>query len=241
MRYNAVFVLFVIYATSFTNAFFGGKKDKEEDKKISAKDSVALGVNMMMEAASDPRAMREAMEALSNDPATRREVEQMMADPAFRKEMEKMKSNPVMMNAIQGAKDMLDPQRAANIQSQMAAHQEEELSDAALGMQEMIKAAKNPKMLADAMEMMKDPETAAEVCFMSDICFISVIDDRHYYQLNRVLLTRSIPSHLVQVQAMMADPKFQAEMKKYTSSPAYKKAMSRASEDIEVMIAHSHR
>lgn len=32
----------------------------------------------------------------------------------------------------------------------------------------------------------------------------------------------------------MADPKFQAEMKLYTSNPAYKKAMSRASEDIEV-------
>jgi hypothetical protein len=67
------------------------------------------------------------------------------------------------MNAIQGAKDMLDPQRAANIQSQMSAHKEDELSDAALGLQEMMKASKNPKMLADAMEMMKDPEIAAEV------------------------------------------------------------------------------
>lgn len=34
---------------------------------------------------------------------------------------------------------------------------------------------------------------------------------------------------------MMKDPKFQAEMKRYTSSPAYKTAMSRASEDIEVI------
>lgn len=33
---------------------------------------------------------------------------------------------------------------------------------------------------------------------------------------------------------MMKDPKFQAEMKRYTSSPAYKTAMSRAAEDIEV-------
>ena len=35
---------------------------------------------------------------------------------------------------------------------------------------------------------------------------------------------------------MMSDPKFKAEMRKYTSSPAYKTAMSRASEDIEVNI-----
>ena len=34
---------------------------------------------------------------------------------------------------------------------------------------------------------------------------------------------------------MMSDPKFQAEMKRYTSSPQYKTAMSRASEDIEVL------
>ena len=32
----------------------------------------------------------------------------------------------------------------------------------------------------------------------------------------------------------MADPKFQSEMRRYTSSPEYKTAMSRASEDIEV-------
>ena len=157
MHLITLFLILVI-TTSTATAFFGGKKDKEE--KINAKDSVALGVDMMMQAASDPRAMKEAMSAL-NDPATRKEVEAMMADPAFRKEMEKMKSNPVYMNAIQGAKDMLDPQRAANIQSQMSDH--DEISDAALGMQEMIKASKNPKMLADAMEMLKDPETAAEV------------------------------------------------------------------------------
>jgi uncharacterized protein YjgD (DUF1641 family) len=162
MRFITLLLLLVISAPSVTFAFFGGRKDKEDDQKIGAKESVALGVDMMMQAASDPRALKEAMSAL-NDPATRREVESMMADPAFRKEMEKMKSNPVYMNAIQGAKDMLDPQRAAHIQSQMAAHEEADLSDASLGMQEMIKAAKNPKMLADAMEMMKDPETAAEV------------------------------------------------------------------------------
>lgn len=38
---------------------------------------------------------------------------------------------------------------------------------------------------------------------------------------------------------MMADPKFQAEMRRYTSSPAYKTAMSRASEDIEVFAVNA--
>lgn len=157
------FVAILTFCTStFTSALFGAKKDRDEDKKIGVKESVALGVDMMMQAASDPNTLKEAMSAL-NDPATRKEVESMMADPAFRREMEKMKSNPVYMNAIQGAKDMLDPQRAAHIQSQISTQQETDLSDAALGMQEMMKAAKNPKMLADAMEMMKDPETAAEV------------------------------------------------------------------------------
>jgi hypothetical protein len=40
---------------------------------------------------------------------------------------------------------------------------------------------------------------------------------------------------------MMADPKFQAEMKKYTSSPKYKEAMTRAGEDMEVRIYDMHR
>lgn len=162
MQLIGLVVILIICASNFTGALFGAKKDRDEDKKIGVKESVALGVDMMMQAASDPNTLKEAMSAL-NDPATRKEVESMMADPAFRREMEKMKSNPVYMNAIQGAKDMLDPQRAAHIQSQISTQQETDLSDAALGMQEMMKAAKNPKMLADAMEMMKDPETAAEV------------------------------------------------------------------------------
>jgi hypothetical protein len=32
-----------------------------------------------------------------------------------------------------------------------------------IGMQNLMKASKDPKMLAEAMEMLKDPETAAEV------------------------------------------------------------------------------
>lgn len=35
---------------------------------------------------------------------------------------------------------------------------------------------------------------------------------------------------------MMNDPKFQAQMKRYTSDPAYQKAFSKASDDMEVGI-----
>jgi hypothetical protein len=44
--------------------------------------------------------------------------------------------------------DMLDHQRAATIQGQLT---EEEQSDAALGMQNLMKASKDPKMLAESM------------------------------------------------------------------------------------------
>jgi hypothetical protein len=40
------------------------------------------------------------------------------------------------------------------------------MSDAQLGIAKLAEAAKNPKMLADAMEMLKDPEVAAEVFFL---------------------------------------------------------------------------
>ena len=161
MRIIALSTVLLICTSNVVDGFFGAKKEKEE-QKIGAKESVALGIDMMMQAASDPSSLKEAMSML-NDPATRKEVESMMADPAFKKEMEKMKNNPVYMNAVQGAKEVLEPQRVASSRGKMAAQEVEELSDAELGMQQMMKAAKDPKMIADAMEMMKDPETAAQV------------------------------------------------------------------------------
>lgn len=69
------------------------------------------------------------------------------------------------------------------------------------------------------MEMLKDPEIAREVD-ETDIIF-------HFVRSN-------FNQYADQVQAMMNDPAFKAEMKRYTESPAYKQAMNRASEDIEV-------
>lgn len=167
MRIIALSLIVLTCTSNVVNGFFGGKKEKEE-QKIGAKESVALGIDMMMQAASDPASLKEAMSML-NDPATRKEVESMMADPAFKKEMEKMKNNPVYMNAVQGAKEVLEPQRGAGSRGRAASPEVEDLSDADLGMQQMMKAAKDPKMIAEAMEMMKDPETAAQVFNISGI------------------------------------------------------------------------
>lgn len=161
MRIILLSSLLLLCTSNVVNGFFGGKKEKEE-KKIGAKESVALGIDMMMQAASDPSSLKEAMSML-NDPATRKEVESMMADPAFKKEMEKMKNNPVYMNAVQGAKEMLVPQPGANSRGKTAPQEVEEISDADLGMQQLMKAAKDPKMIADAAKMMEDPEIAAQV------------------------------------------------------------------------------
>ena len=47
-------------------------------------------------------------------------------------------------------------------------------SDFELGMQEVTKAARNPKLLAEALEMLKDPEVAAAVdAMMKDPKFVA--------------------------------------------------------------------
>jgi uncharacterized protein YjgD (DUF1641 family) len=123
---------------------------------------------MIHDMGNNPTAMKETL-ALLSDPSTRAELEELMRDPAFQKEMEKLKSNPVYMNALQSAKEMFDnPEKLATLHSQMAAkvnevNEDGATSDVALGIQELSKAAKNPKMLADAMEMLKDPDVVKEV------------------------------------------------------------------------------
>jgi hypothetical protein len=85
MHISTLFLLVVCNSYHFSNAFpgFGGNKDKEDkNKKVNAKDSVAMGIDMMMDAASDPTSMKEAMSMLE-DPATRKEVEAMMKNPGL--------------------------------------------------------------------------------------------------------------------------------------------------------------
>ena len=86
-------------------------------------------------------------------------------------------------------------------------------------MQELAKAAKNPKLLAEAMEMLKDPEIAAEV-----------VDEQWSPSACRC----DVSCFPLQVQAMMKDPSFQAEMKQFTESSNFKTAMHRTAEELEV-------
>jgi len=168
---------------STTDAFFGGgKKKKEEDKKKEmpkGKDAVAAGMDSIRKTAQDPRLMKDAMEALQ-DPETMKEVQQLMNDPEFIKEMERIKSDPQFANAVQSAKEMYsDPEKAAQVLGQLKSQsaaangaKRQPKTDAQLGLQELAKTAANPKMLADAMEMLKDPETATEVrAMMNDPAF----------------------------------------------------------------------
>lgn len=62
----------------------------------------------------------------------------------------------------------------AKVYSEMRSHQQaqKKMSDAELGLSELAKAAQNPKAMAEAMEMLKDPETAAEVLCTTMLLFI---------------------------------------------------------------------
>lgn len=79
-----------------------------------------------------------------------------------------------MLLCLQGAKDMYsNPETAARVQAQLieAASELKQESDIDIGLRELAKAAKNPKMLADAMEMLKDPEIAKEVIIFKSLPF----------------------------------------------------------------------
>jgi hypothetical protein len=89
----------------------------------------------------------------------------MMKDPAFLKEMERIKSDPKFANAVQSAKNMYTsraPPPTPEVLGQVNKGKREQ-TDAQLGLAELAKTTADPKLLAEAMEMLKDPETAAEV------------------------------------------------------------------------------
>ena len=108
-----------------------------------------------------------------------KEVEKLMKDPEFVSEIENLKNDPQFIRQFSAASDMYnDPLKQARVMGQIRAHQaieekerqqqqQHQQSDVELGLSELAKAAKNPKMLADAMEALKDPEVAREVCSKS--------------------------------------------------------------------------
>ena len=88
--------------------------------------------------------------------------------------MERLQSDPMFKSAVENAKSMYgSPEKAAEVigqldksrnqMNQMQNDVKEKLSDAQLGMQELAKSAQDPKVMAEAMEMLKDPEIAKEV------------------------------------------------------------------------------
>lgn len=165
MKILILLLLVIFISINNTDGFFGGKK-KEEKKEISAKDSLVLGIESLMKSSNDPNALLE-IQGMLKDPEALAQVQKMMNDPEFQQEMERLKSNPVYANAMAQAAELYnDPTRAAEIlemKRQAETQVEDELTDAELGFKELQKAAKNPKMLAEAMEMLKDPEIQKEV------------------------------------------------------------------------------
>lgn len=62
-------VIILLVSICNTNALFGSKKEENKNEKISAKDSLALGLESMMKMGNDPQAMKEYAEMLK-DPNT---------------------------------------------------------------------------------------------------------------------------------------------------------------------------
>ena len=75
---NSIWILLVLVlfiSINHTNAFFGGKKDKENKKDdISAKETLALGIESMMKNANDAQALKEIQDMLK-DPQAMAEVQ----------------------------------------------------------------------------------------------------------------------------------------------------------------------
>lgn len=127
------------------------------------KSTIAAGMDTLRSTATDPSAFRDALESL-NDPETLKEVRKLMDDPNFKKEMEILKNDPMFLSAAEKARTVFeDPQKAAELVSELSKMNRDKASDAQLGLAELGKAAKDPKLLAEAMEMLKDPTISAEV------------------------------------------------------------------------------
>ena len=178
MRITVLFLVVVsVLLVDVSGSYFGNKRKKEKQQpqagefpdENKAKDTIDEGVDTLLATAQDPKLLKDAMAALK-DPSTMKEVEKLMSDPAFIREMEKIKSDPQFASSVQSAKELYnDAAKAAKTFGELGARANKgglhngRPSDAQLGMSELAKIAKNPQMMADALQMLKDPETVAEV------------------------------------------------------------------------------
>lgn len=173
-------VLLLLCSVVSNVALFGKKKQEErqENEKFSSQESLALGLDALNKAATDPAALRETM-AMLDDPETLKEVQALMKDPNFVAEMNKLKENPGFVKAMESAKELYsDPEKAIKVQAELSAaaqqlqmtgirlvtttcgswkwlsptsHYDMYYADAELGIMELAKSAKNPKMLAEGL------------------------------------------------------------------------------------------
>lgn len=165
MRFIAVLLFIVLFCGADSYISSKKRKEKERERREGLTDrSEGRGVD---ERLAPPGGVKEAMEILF-DSATIRDVQALMNDPDFVRQMEQLKSNPQNADAVKSAKDLfLDEAKAASLFSQIARRDGERaslgLTDAQLGMTELKRAAKDPTILSETLEMLKDPSVVAEV------------------------------------------------------------------------------
>jgi hypothetical protein len=66
-----ILVVVLICCLTVQGGLFGRKKEEEKKYEPDAKESVALGIDMMKKSSSDPEALKEAM-SMMNDPETKK-------------------------------------------------------------------------------------------------------------------------------------------------------------------------
>lgn len=174
--------ILLIHLLSTADAIFGSKKedkkgkDDKKEREFSGKDSAALGLMGLADMAKnlDTKSMME-LQAMMEDPETMAEVQKLMQDPEFQQEMNKITSDPTFTKAMSSAQELLGKEKAGDIYKHLAEERNNpKKSDFEIGMSELAKAAKNPKVLAEALELLKDPEMAAEVqAMMKDPAFVA--------------------------------------------------------------------
>ena len=158
-----------------------------------------------------------------NDPNVREEVKKMMADPDFRGKIEKLKKDPKFMENMADAKKVMESEAYVEAEPQVPPDYSDQKRNVEVGLKGLGEMSKDPKLLAEAMESLKDPEIAKEVQKMMAGTYFSL----HLFFLCLFLFTSLDADSLY----CIVDPEFQAEMKKLTDSPQFKK-MQEKSEDV---------
>ena len=202
-------LLFALLTPSQALFGFGDKKKNEEKKK----SDVEAGLEAMRASMADPAQMREALDLLK-DPETMEEVRKMMKDPKFIADMEKLTSNPKFAESMKdAAAKASDPreqmrvkrelERQMRTQAQAQTEAPDGRSDVEIGLSGLAAAAKDPRVLKDAMESLKDPEVRAEVeKMMKDPKFRSEMERMK----NSPQFVRAMDSAKREMEEIAADP-----------------------------------